>query len=96
MIQALLAWFRFFSYTPFRIHQSEGRGGGEGRERKRRGGEERREMGRVRKGRGGNGLLTGSLFSSGSSLAKAVFGFLLFQPANPRLLSTNTPTRHCC
>lgn len=94
MIQVLLAWFRFFSYTPFRIHQSEGRGGGEGREG--RGREERREMGRVRKGRGGKGLLTGSLFSSGSSLAKAVFGFLLFQPANPRLLSTNTPARLCC
>lgn len=96
MIQVLLAWFRFFSYTPFRIHQPEGRGGEEGGEGKRRRGEEWREMGRVRKGRGGKGLLTGSLFSSGSSLPKAVFGFLLFQPANPRLLSTNTPARLCC
>lgn len=41
MIQVFLAWFRFFSYPPFRIHPSEGRGGGKGRERKERAGEER-------------------------------------------------------
>lgn len=54
MIQVFLAWLRFFSYTPFRIHQSEEREGGKGRKRKERGGEKRDGKRKEGEGRGGS------------------------------------------